>query len=129
VTLLAPEPLAVRVSGEASKRGLIPRLPNAERLLGDVEAWLVAEYPDVVRSPRRAALATGQWALELGLHPAAPRLSIVATEETVRNKRRDGSSHICKNNSSSKRAPMTRARSSLTELIRVVTAKMASLPG
>ena len=35
-------PLAARVVGQATRRGLIPRVPTAERLLADAEAWLTA---------------------------------------------------------------------------------------
>jgi len=73
-------PLAARVVGQASRRGLIPRVPAADRLLADVESWLVAGYPDLVRSTRRSAPADGEARLEVSLHPAAPSLVLTATD-------------------------------------------------
>ncbi len=64
-------PLAIQLSGQAAKRGLIPRLPPADRLLDDVEAWLGNEYPDIVRSSRREELPSGGAELRVDLHPAA----------------------------------------------------------
>jgi hypothetical protein len=64
-------PLAIQVTGQAAKRGLIPRVPPADRLLDDIEAWLGVEYPDIVRSSRRKQLPSGGAELRVGLHPAA----------------------------------------------------------
>ena len=64
-------PLAIQVMGQAAKRGLIPRVPPADRLLDDIETWLGAEYPDIVRSTRRQELPSGGAELRVGLHPAA----------------------------------------------------------
>jgi hypothetical protein len=47
--MMDAHPLVARVVGQASRRGLIPRVPTGDRLLVDVEAWLNAEYPDFVR--------------------------------------------------------------------------------
>ena len=71
-------PLSARVAGQASRRGLIPRVPSADRLLGDVEAWLTAGYPDVVRSTHRTTAGAGDARLEVALHPAAPDLVLTA---------------------------------------------------
>ena len=46
-------PLDARVDGQAARRGLIPRVPDGERLLADAEAWLTAE----LRRPRAHARA------------------------------------------------------------------------
>ena len=71
-------PLSVHVVGHASKRGLIPRIPSAEQLVGDVERWLTAEYPEIVRSIRRQQTPAGEPELIVNLHPAAPEASVVA---------------------------------------------------
>ena len=42
--------LEIRLEGQASKRGLIPRTPDGERLLGRKEPWIA------IRHPERAAL-------------------------------------------------------------------------
>ena len=46
-------PLLARVVGQASRRGLILRVPSGESLLESVETWLLAEYGDSVRSITR----------------------------------------------------------------------------
>jgi hypothetical protein len=72
--------LAVHVVGHASKRGLIPRVPSAEQLISDVERWLTADYPEIVRSVRRQETPTGEPELMVNLHPAAPEASVQAGE-------------------------------------------------
>jgi len=72
--------LAVHVVGHASKRGLIPRVPSADQLIGDAERWLTVEYPEIVRSPRRQQTPTGEPQLIVSLHPAAPEASVTAGE-------------------------------------------------
>ena len=72
--------LAARVSGQASRRGLILRQPTGERLLADVEAWLLAEYPDAVRSTTRRAGPGGVATLAVELHPAAPAVLLEAAD-------------------------------------------------
>lgn len=72
--------LAISTVGQSAKRGMIPRLPSGERLLGDVEQWLRAEYPDMVRSIRQAQGADGGARLSVELHPAAGPLSLEATD-------------------------------------------------
>jgi hypothetical protein len=73
-------PFAARVVGQASRRGLIPRVPTADRMLADVEAWLTAGYPDLVRSTQRSTPADGEARLEVSLHPAARNLILTATD-------------------------------------------------
>ncbi len=73
-------PLGVHLTGQASKRGIIPRVPPAERLLADIEQWLLSEYPDVVRSSRAHALPTGDTELRLDLHPAASAAAFLAAD-------------------------------------------------
>jgi hypothetical protein len=72
--------LAARVSGQASRRGLILRQPTGERLLADVEAWLRVEYPDAVRSTTRRAGPDGVATLSVDLHPAAPAVVLEAAD-------------------------------------------------
>ena len=73
-------PLAIQVSGQAAKRGLIPRMPPADRLLADIETWLKAEYPEVVRSSRRHDLPAGGAELLVSLHPAADEATLSASD-------------------------------------------------
>jgi hypothetical protein len=74
-------PIVLHVVGRAAKRGLIPRVPTAERLLVDIEAWLRTEYPDVIRSTDRRVLPSGDAELRIGLHPAAADAVIGAGDE------------------------------------------------
>lgn len=73
-------PLVARVVGQASRRGLIPRVPSGDRLLADVEAWLTAEYADAVRWTRRRTLENGDAEFSVSMHPAAPELVMTASE-------------------------------------------------
>ncbi len=75
--------LEVRLEGQASKRGLIPRMPGGERLLADVADWLTAEYPEEVRSSRQRTLPSGDAELHVDLHPAAPDLFLTASDSGV----------------------------------------------
>jgi hypothetical protein len=70
--------LEIRLEGQASKRGLIPRMPDGERLLADAAVWLRAEYPDQVRSTRQRTNPSGEAELHVGLHPATPDLYLSA---------------------------------------------------
>jgi hypothetical protein len=72
--------LTLHVVGQASKRGLIPRQPAADRLLAEIEAWLRAEHPDVVRTTRTRTSPSGDRELLVALHPAADDLSIAVSE-------------------------------------------------
>jgi hypothetical protein len=81
------QPLAARIVGQASRRGLIPRVPTADRLLGDTETWLTATHPDLVRGIRRSAPVTGEDGesageakLAVSLHPAARDLFLSAND-------------------------------------------------
>ena len=73
-------PLAAHVAGQASRRGLIPRVPTADRLLADVETWLTANHPDLIRSTGRSTPAEGEASLDVALHPAARALVLTATD-------------------------------------------------
>jgi hypothetical protein len=72
--------LEIRLEGQASKRGLIPRMPGGERLLADAAAWLTSEYPDQVRSARQHTLPSGDAQLQVALHPATPDLWLAADD-------------------------------------------------
>ncbi len=74
------ERLAVHAVGQASKRGLIPRLPAGERLLADVETWLRAEYPEAVRWTRCRTPSAGEAELLVALHPAAQDVALTAAD-------------------------------------------------
>jgi len=72
--------LAARVEGQASRRGLIPRVPTGDRLLADVEAWLTTNHPDLVRSVQQSTPGEGEARLEVSLHPAATPLVLTASD-------------------------------------------------
>ena len=57
-----------------------PRLPAPEKVLGDVQAWLATEHPDVVRSMRCDRNAAGDTELLLDLHPAADSVTITVSD-------------------------------------------------
>ncbi|HSK51603.1 MAG TPA: hypothetical protein VLA44_02540 [Clostridia bacterium] len=76
-SILARQLLA-RATGQASRRGLILRQPSGERLLADVEAWLLSEYPDMVRWSTLRPTGEDQAQLAVSLHPAAPELRLTA---------------------------------------------------
>jgi hypothetical protein len=77
-------PNAIRIDGQAAKRGLLPRMPAGERLLADIAAWLVDEYPDQIRVVGRRSVdedvAEPRAELRLALHPAAPDLTLRASD-------------------------------------------------
>jgi len=73
-------PLLARVAGQASRRGMIPRVPSGDSLVSAVEAWLTTAYPDAVRSTRRRTLQSGETELAVVLHPAAPELVLTASD-------------------------------------------------
>ncbi len=72
--------LQANVGGQAQKRGLIPRTPPGDRLLGDAAIWLTGEYADAVRSTRQRTLDNGDAELAIDLHPAAPPLILTSGE-------------------------------------------------
>lgn len=80
VLTLGTPTLVVRVSGQASKRGLIPRLPAGHRLIGDAEAWLASEYGDAIRSMAHRTLPDSEIELAFDVHPAAPPVLIRAND-------------------------------------------------
>jgi hypothetical protein len=81
VTTNVADALGVTLGGLAQKRGLIPRLPDGDRLLADAAVWLTGEYPDAVRSTHQRTLPGGETALAVDLHPAVPPLLLTAADE------------------------------------------------
>jgi hypothetical protein len=73
-------PLLARVAGQASRRGMIPRVPSGDTLVSAVDAWLTSTYADSVRSMRRRTLQSGESELAVVLHPAAPELVLTASD-------------------------------------------------
>jgi hypothetical protein len=80
MALMLTRPLMARVAGQASRRGMIPRVPTGDTLVSTVEAWLTSEHPDLVRSTRRRTLQSGETELAVALHPAAPELVLTASD-------------------------------------------------
>src|SRR4029077_3990622 len=52
-------PLHARLTGQAARRGLIPRVPSADALLADVETWLGSTFSEAVRSVEGPVRASG----------------------------------------------------------------------
>jgi hypothetical protein len=97
VVITRSRPTSISLTGMASKRGPIRRLPAPERLIDDVEAWLNAEYAPIIRSIQRERVSAGADAadapgdgsaddpggierLTVAFHPAAPPVVIEAGE-------------------------------------------------
>jgi len=72
--------LGLFVMGEADKRGLVPRLPSAQRLLADAGTWLTSDVRDRVRSVRLDANGGGSASLYVDVHPAAFPMRLHATD-------------------------------------------------
>jgi hypothetical protein len=81
VTTKLADVLGVALGGVAQKRGLIPRVPDGDRLLADAAVWLTGEYPDAVRSTHQRTLPGGEAALAVDLHPAVPAFFLTASDE------------------------------------------------
>jgi len=81
VTTNIAEALGVSLGGLAQKRGLIPRLPDGDRLLADAAVWMTGEYPDAVRWTRHHTTVEGETSLKVDLHPAAPPFVLTANDE------------------------------------------------
>ncbi|HET8786121.1 MAG TPA: hypothetical protein VFM38_10825 [Candidatus Limnocylindrales bacterium] len=75
------EALGVSLGGLAQKRGLIPRVPDGDRLLADAAVWLNGEYADAVRSTHQRTLPSGEASLSVDLHPAAPPFVLTADDD------------------------------------------------
>jgi hypothetical protein len=72
--------LALHATGQAPRRRLMPR-QSSDRFLGDVETWVRAEYPDVVRGTATRTVEGAVRELAVGLHPAATPVVFSADEE------------------------------------------------
>jgi hypothetical protein len=81
VTTRLADALGVALGGVAQKRGLIPRVPDGDRLLAEAAVWLTGEYPDAVRSTHQRTLPGGEAALAVDLHPAVPAFLLTASDE------------------------------------------------
>ncbi len=73
-------PLHARLTGQAARRGLIPRVPTAEVLLADAETWLRSTFSEAVRTVERPVREQGEAELTVELHPAAPPLVMTASD-------------------------------------------------
>jgi hypothetical protein len=80
MALMIDMPLLARAAGQASRRGLIPRIPSGASLLESVETWISADYGDTVRSVTRRTLEGGDAELSVALHPAAQPLVLSADD-------------------------------------------------
>jgi hypothetical protein len=72
--------LALHATGQVPKRRLLPRQVPADRFLADVEAWIRAEYPDVVRATETGTTG-GARELAISLHPAASDVILSVGED------------------------------------------------
>jgi hypothetical protein len=74
--------ITIRAVGQASKRGVIPRLPSGERLLAEIDAWLPDAASETLRRGPVDAdlLPTGTTTSEIRLHPAARDVRIETTD-------------------------------------------------
>ena len=81
VTTNLADALGVGLGGLAQKRGLIPRVPDGDRLLADAAVWLTGEYPDAVRSTHQRTLPGGEAGLAVDLHPAVAPFFLTANDE------------------------------------------------
>ena len=72
--------ISLRLVGQAGKRGIIPRLPTADRLVGDIERWVRTDLGETVRGTRCGMNPGGDAELLVDLHPAAPPLTFSADD-------------------------------------------------
>jgi hypothetical protein len=73
--------LGISITGQASKRGPLRRVPTADRLVEDLGTWLHENAADTLRSTRLGMAGPGSPALLVDLHPAARDLRVVVDEE------------------------------------------------
>jgi len=73
-------PASISLSGMASRRGPVRRLPTPGRLTADIETWLTAEYATTLRSITRHVRPTGDERLLVDFHPAAAPVAIVVSD-------------------------------------------------
>ena len=73
-------PITIRAVGQASRRGKIPRVPDGEKLIAEVDEWLVAAAADTLRGHPQDGLPNGTTAIDVQLHPAARNVRLEATD-------------------------------------------------
>ncbi len=71
----------VLVDGQMSKRRLVPRHRDFDRVIAEIDGWLRAGYPDLVRSTATTTTDDGVHRLAIDLHPAADPAELTATED------------------------------------------------
>lgn len=74
----ADERLEIALRGQVQRRGLIARVPAAQRVVGDIDRWLRREYPAEILT-----VDTSADALSVRMHPAAPSIRIAIDAERV----------------------------------------------
>ncbi len=67
------------IAGQVSRRRLVPRSPDAARLLADLTAWLATTYPDEARVADPAGAPPG--AARIALHPAAREVVLEVADD------------------------------------------------
>ncbi|HET9346664.1 MAG TPA: hypothetical protein VFO05_13285 [Candidatus Limnocylindrales bacterium] len=72
--------LALHATGQAPRRRLLPR-QSPDRFLAEVETWIRAEYPDVVRGTATRTIDGTARELAVGLHPAATPVLFTVGED------------------------------------------------
>lgn len=78
--------VTIKAEGQASKRGIIARLPTPERLIADAQSWVDAEYRTFVRTSHVGegkSDAAPTAVLEIDLHPAADPVSVSVDAEGI----------------------------------------------
>ncbi len=76
----SPLSVGIRLVGQASKRGRVPRLPAADVLLNDIESRLLAEAGDTAMPVSRTGEGSAEPGLRVRLHPAASDLEIAVAD-------------------------------------------------
>ena len=72
--------ITIRAVGQASKRGKIPRLPSGEKLLAEVDEWLVTAPDGTLRGRPAAGLPSEATTAEYQFHPAARSVYLEAAD-------------------------------------------------
>jgi len=72
--------LAFALVGQASKRGIVHRIPPAAQLIAAAESWVRSEHAETVRWVRRIDGGETGSRLQVSLHPAAPALLLQIEE-------------------------------------------------
>jgi hypothetical protein len=78
--------VTIKAEGQASKRGIIARLPTPDQLIADAQRWVDAEYRTFVRRSQPGdgtSDGVPTAVLEVDLHPAADPISISVDAEGI----------------------------------------------